>query len=286
MKPLVLAVVLVAAVLHAGWNALAKKGGDPLFRMALIAGGSTLWGLPVALYLGPPDRAARGGCCWARWSCTRPIMRSWCSATAMATFPPSIPSPEAPHRLLVAIGAALVAQEYLDPWGIAAIVIVSMAIGSLASTKNRRAVGYALASAVTIAIYSVMDGLGGRAAGATLIPYVAWLFVLQGLPIVIFTAIVRRSSLREHLAEHWRGGLGGGAAAIVAYGLVIWAMSQTHMSYVAALREISVVIAAIIGTHLLGERAPGRGRARRIVAAMAVAAGVVLLQVTSVIGTP
>jgi drug/metabolite transporter (DMT)-like permease len=279
MEPLVMALVIAAALLHAGWNALAKKGGDPLVRMALIAGGSALCGVPLIVAISPPARTS-----WPMLLGSAVVHQAYYACLVLGyrhgDLSTVYPIARGGAPLLVAIGAAVVAGEVLDPIGIVAVVIVSLAVASLAvgggDKRQRRAVGYALASAVTIAVYSVIDGLGGRAAGDGVISYVSWLFVLQGLPIVVFTAIRRRASMRQLLAKHWRGGLGGGAAAFVAYGLVIWAMSLTPMSYVAALREISVVIAALIGTRLLGEPF---GR-RRVIAAAAVAFGIVLLQVT------
>jgi drug/metabolite transporter (DMT)-like permease len=274
MQPLVIAVVLVAAVLHAIWNAIAKTGDDPLASMALIAGGSALAALPAMLWLPAPAQAA-----WPMllgstlvhqlyYAC---LVQGYRHGDLSTVYP--IARGGAP--ILVVIAAALSVDEMLPPLGMVGVAIVSLAVASLAlGGAKPKAIAYALACAVAIAAYSVIDGVGGRAAGSTLMGYVSWLFVLQGVPIVVFATIRRRTVLRQVVRAHWRGGLVGGAAAFVAYGLVIWAMSVAPMSYVAALRESSVIFAALLGTRVLGEPF---GR-RRVIAAAAVACGVVLLQ--------
>ena len=102
------------------------------------------------------------------------------------------------------------------------------------------------------------------------------MFLLNGLPLAAMALWRRGAGIVAAVGHSWKPGLAAGALAFTAYGLVIWAMSLTPMTYVSALRETSVVIAALIGTRLLGEPfGPGR-----LAAAAAVAAGVVLLQVS------
>jgi drug/metabolite transporter (DMT)-like permease len=78
------------------------------------------------------------------------------------------------------------------------------------------------------------------------------------------------------MARAWKPAVGGGCMSIVAYGMVIWAMSIAPLAYVSALRETSVLLAAAIGTLLMGEPF---GR-RRILAAGLVVAGVAILQLS------
>jgi drug/metabolite transporter (DMT)-like permease len=185
--------------------------------------------------------------------------------------------------LWVAGFSYLFAGETLSPLGLAAVLLISLAIFSLARLggggagggHERRAVGYALATGFFIGSYTIADGLGARAAVQPL-DYIVWLFLLNGLPLIALALWRRRGALAPALRRTWKSGLTAGVLAFTAYGLVIWAMSMTPMTYVSALRETSVVIAALIGTRLLGEPL-GRGR---IAAAAAVAAGVVVLQIS------
>lgn len=100
--------------------------------------------------------------------------------------------------------------------------------------------------------------------------YIAWLFFLDGLPIAAYAVYKRRGETTVFLRRQWRHCLLGGGAAMFAYGLVIYAMSLGAMAMVAALRETSVVMAALIGWLVLGETSGNK----RILAAILVAVGV------------
>jgi drug/metabolite transporter (DMT)-like permease len=279
VNALVLGLVLAAALLHASWNAIAKKGGDPLIRVALMAGVSGLCGLPLVLLLEPPAPAS-----WPMLVASALIHQAYFAFLVLSYRAGDLslvyPIARGAAPPMVALGAWLVAGERLSFAGVAAVMLISAAIASLAVRRaagdgGGRAVPYALCTAVCIALYTVVDGLGGRAAGHVL-SYVGYLFVLEGIPLVLFTVVRRRGRLREALRSHGQSGAVAGVLAITAYGLVIWAMTVAPLSYVSALREISVVIAALIGTRMLAEPFG----ARRVAAAIAVVVGIVALQLS------
>ncbi len=281
----VLSLVLAAAAMHAGWNASVKTAADPLMRLVLINGGFLLCGAPL-LFTGIPARES-----WSMLALSIALhqlyyallVNGYRAGDLSTVYPISRGSAPA----WVALGAWLWAGERVGRLGLAAIALIVLGVASLATDKlplaaegggggKRNApVLIALATGVTIAGYSVADGLGGRAS-KNVLAYVGWLLFLEAIPIVGFAAILRRERLRRALRSSWRAGLAGGAMAFAGYGLVIWAMVSTPMGYVSALREVSVVLAAIIGTRLLGEPL---GR-RRVATAAVVAAGVVLLQLS------
>jgi drug/metabolite transporter (DMT)-like permease len=180
--------------------------------------------------------------------------------------------------LLVAAFATLVLHERLGPAQALGVLVISAGLASLAferglpSAAERPAVGYALATGVLIAAYTVADGLGVRSAGQAL-GYIVWLFLLDGLVIPPLAVVMRRRELGKTLASSWLPGVVAGVLALCAYGLVIWAQSRGALAVVAALRESSAILAALLGTVLFGEPF---GR-RRVLAASAVALGVVLL---------
>jgi len=126
-----------------------------------------------------------------------------------------------------------------------------------------------------IAAYTVVDGLGVRASGAA-IGYIAWLNVLEALPISIWLLLRRPAAFTALSARSWRFGIFGGLLAMSAYGLVIFALSLGGMAHVSALRETSVLFAALIGTLVLRESSARPGR--RVAAAAMVSAGIVMLQ--------
>ena len=118
-----------------------------------------------------------------------------------------------------------------------------------------------------------MDETGERLSGAPA-SYVAWLFWLQGLLFVALVALLRRRAALDYAARHWPRGLAGGVCLISAYGIVLWAMTQAPVAAVAALRETSVIFAALLGSLFLKE---SFGR-QRLIAACAVALGVAALR--------
>ena len=179
--------------------------------------------------------------------------------------------------LLVAAGAFVFVDEALTATEVIAVLLISAGIISLAFTRGRtqaeaRALVFALLTGLTIAAYTVIDGMGGRASGEV-VRYIACLFALEAVPFSILLLVLRRGRIAASILSVWRSGVLGGLLAVLAYGIVIWAMSKTYLTFVSALRETSVVIAALIGTRLLGEPF---GR-RRVAGAWAVVLGVVWL---------
>jgi drug/metabolite transporter (DMT)-like permease len=180
--------------------------------------------------------------------------------------------------LLVAGFAALVVGERLGPLRLAGVLVVCLGLVLLVGVTgpqlaaNRQAIGFALATGVSIAAYTIADGLGVRRSGAAL-GYIAWLFLVEGLPLPLYAASWGRRRLRAALRANLARGLVSGVLSLAAYGLVIWAQTRGALAVVAALRETSVVIAALIGSVVFGERFGYR----RTVAAAVVTAGIVLL---------
>jgi drug/metabolite transporter (DMT)-like permease len=155
--------------------------------------------------------------------------------------------------------------------GVCAGLLTRVEVGR-GSARPGAAVGPALATGVLIAAYTVADGLGVRRSG-TVAGYVAWLFLLHGLPIPLVALAVRGRALTARLRGHLGVGVAAGALSVAAYGLVLWAQRRGALAVVAALRETSVLVAALIGSLVFGERF---GR-RRVLAAALLAAGIVAL---------
>jgi drug/metabolite transporter (DMT)-like permease len=133
---------------------------------------------------------------------------------------------------------------------------------------------WALANAGIIASYTLVDAAGVRAAGKPEI-YVVWLFTLDAVPFSLLIMYVKRKELVPYARRFWLRGLAGGALSAAAYGIVLWAMTRAPVAAVAALRETSVIFAALMGAWLLKE-----GHiARRLIGAATVAAGVIALRI-------
>ncbi|MCB1694305.1 MAG: EamA family transporter, partial [Pseudomonadales bacterium] len=179
---------------------------------------------------------------------------------------------------LVSITGFAVAGEVLSgvsALGICVITagIVSLSLNSGKSRDVQRGVGYALATGLAIAGYSVVDGIGGRVAGTPL-SYIGWLFLLHGIPLTAITCWRRGLPVVFGNRRVALTGIGGAALSMLAYGIVIDAMSRAPLGPVSALRETSVVFGALISAFALKE---GLGRIAAI-AALLVSGGVILLR--------
>ena len=271
--PIVFA-VLCGALLHAGWNALIKSGRDTAVDTALVHVLGALVALPLVLGLGPPPAAA-----WPFIAASLVIHVGYYTALAGAyrhgelglTYP--IMRGFAP--LLVALGSGVLIGEAPSPvaWsgiiGIAAgVALVGLAHPGQA-LHHRKALAFAFANAVIIAMYTVVDGHGARAsvsasAGASggnnlgALRYVMLLSVLDGVIYPLSVWLRRSASQRAAIAAYarrrWPVAALGGAASIGSYAIALWAMTRAPIASVAALRETSVLFAALLGTVLLKER--------------------------------
>lgn len=183
----------------------------------------------------------------------------------------SYPVARGSSPMLVAAGAAIVAGERLDAFTLVGISLVCGGIFGLAREgregKFTRGIVPAALTGATIAAYTVADGLGSRASGNPW-SYAAWLFIANGLamlPVWVWRPVRFDSGSMRSAA--------GGIVSLAAYAIVIWAASISPMGQVSALRESSVVVAAVLGWLFLGEQLGSR----RLVACLIVAAGAACL---------
>jgi len=276
------ALVLVAALLHAAWNAMVKVGHDRLVVLAV----ANATGVAISLALSP--------------FVSLPLPASWpfllgsvglhtgyyfflIRAYRVGDLSHVYPMARGLSPMLVALLAAVFAHEIPSPWAVVGVVLACAGIISLAFESgppwrgDARPVIYALGTAVFIAAYTLMDGMGVRRAGDPL-SYIVWLMLLDGIPIISFTIYVRRYHLVASFGGTWRAGCTTGVMQFAAYALIIWAMSLGAMASVSALRETSVIFAAIIGAVVLKERVGGL----RIAAAILVVLGIVLMRIADV----
>ena len=279
LDPGVLVLVLLAAFGHASWNALAKAGDDKLVFMAYQIC------LPVvpafmAVLLLPPMAAGAWPYLIVSVVVHNVYFALLIGAYRHGDLSQVYPISRGSAPALVALGAWALAGEALNAGELLGVFIVSSGIISLAWRRGRRhdgetkAVVFALLNGLAIATYTVADGLGVRESGAAF-TYIAWLFALDGFPLAAAAWWQRRGRLKVAFAAQLKPGIAGAVIASLSYAIVIWALSQGPMAHVVALRETSVLLAAAIGTLVLGERF---GR-YRIVAAAVIATGAIVMQI-------
>jgi drug/metabolite transporter (DMT)-like permease len=270
------AIVVAAGMLHACWNALIAHAGDRLMAFAVLgvvtaAGG----GLALAL-TGLPYRTA------VPYAITSGLIHigydlALINSYRIGAFNQAYPIARGTSPLVVAVVAYFVADEHLGPVPLTGIAILATGLMSLAlsagrlSRRDLPAVGAAALTGLVIAGYTVVDGLGVRQAHDPY-AYAALLFLLQGVPMPVIALARRPLGRWRDPALIGRAGAAG-VLSMAAYGIVLWAQTKAPLAEVAAIRETSVIFAALIGMVLLRERFG----ARRVAAAVLIAAGIVLI---------
>jgi drug/metabolite transporter (DMT)-like permease len=279
LDPTIVGLVLLAALMHASWNAVVKSDKDRLLSMGLVMAAGALWGVAVALFRPLPDFAA-----WPYMIASVIIHNFYyfflLRAYAHGDLGHVYPIARGLGPLLVALVSGSVLHEALLLHEVIGVLLISAGImglsfggGLKAVIRDRWGTTFAVLTGCTIAGYTVVDGLGARAAGDAL-SYIAWLSITEG-PWILLIGFWRRGPnvAWQHVRQYgWRSFIGGVVAAM-GYGIAIWALSLGHMAHVAALRETSVLFAALMGVFLLKERFGSR----RVVAAVLIVCGLVLM---------
>jgi drug/metabolite transporter (DMT)-like permease len=160
--------------------------------------------------------------------------------------------------ILVTLAAVVFAGEILEP--MAAAGVICLAIGVMALTldkasgigKNPKAIVFALATGACIASYTIVDGLGARQAGSVL-GFAVWLTIGDGLLTFLLALIWKGGAIWRIARANLGTGFIGGAMQVGAYWIIVWALAVAPMGMVSALRETSVLFAALISTFLLKE---------------------------------
>jgi drug/metabolite transporter (DMT)-like permease len=279
METTVFLAVLAAAAFHAGWNAILKLRLEPMHAMSLIAAASGLVAVPALPLVEIPHPSS-----WIYLFASLVIHFVYYIALAEAYRTGDLgqvyPVARGTAPLLTAAGATVLLDERLGVLGwigisvlAGGIMLLSFRGGRDVRTIDRRAIGFALLTAVSIALYTLADGIGARLAG-TASSYIVWMFVLDGLMMLAFGMLRFPRAMIEGARGSWGIVLGGGSLSCAAYAIAIWAMTKAPIALVAALRETSVLFAAMIGIAWLREPLI----ATRLVAAVLVVAGVMLVR--------
>lgn len=278
MSTTVFVAVLGAALLHAGWNALVKSGTDTGATMGAIAMGHTPLALVALCFVPLPDAASlpyMAGGIGLHVGYQIFLMRAYESGDLTQVYP--IARGSAP--LLVALFSVLVLGVHLERAEVLAVAIIGIGLFSLAAVRrsdgarNANAAALALTTGLFIASYSLVDGLGARAAGSAL-AYFSWVSLINTGTMALYLAYFRPGTLGR-IARHGHFAfLIGGAASFVAYAVVTWAFTQAPIALVTALRETSIVFALLIGVVFLKERLD----LAKVLATAATVTGAVLLR--------
>jgi drug/metabolite transporter (DMT)-like permease len=254
----VLALVLFAAFAHAAWNAWLKRSSPDFVGLAAISIGWLVFGVAGILYVGLPAPSH-----WPYLLLTTAVHTTYAALLVTAyrhgelslTYP--IARGSAP--VIVALAAPYLLHEYIADADFAAVALIVSGIlviglaGGGADFRNRHAIFLSLATGVAIAVYTMIDAAGARS-GPTPHTYTVWLFVLAAIAQLVVSRIVHGKATLALLKPRLRRGVAVGFLSAVAYAIVLWAMTVAPAALVAAVRETSILFAALIGWGLLGEK--------------------------------
>jgi drug/metabolite transporter (DMT)-like permease len=249
--------VMAAAAMHAGWNALLKSGGDPFDAMARI---SLVAGIIAAI---------------AVWFVKWPVPAAWpwiavswglhaiyryflISAYRAGDLSQVYPIARGTAPLLTAIGTSFLLAETLPTLGYAGIGALAFGVflmsmkGSRLGGFDMRAVGFALATAITICSYTMVDGYGARINGSAT-SFILWEMLGNSVIMGVTALIVRGPSIYDHRRKWLLPAIGAATMSMTSYIIATWAMTKAPIALVAALRETGVLFAALIGSVFLTE---------------------------------
>jgi drug/metabolite transporter (DMT)-like permease len=281
MDSFVFAAVLFAALCHAGWNAAVKRGLDPLTTTVLMSIGAAAVGLAALPLTGLPATAAWP---WVIASVAihigyfAALIESYAAGDLSLVYP--LARGAAP--VMTALATAAVVGEHLNlaGWVGIAVLAAGVLLLSLRGSRDlekldRRAIGFALLTAVTICAYTLVDGIGARRAGSAH-AYTAAVFFGIGIAMAGYAVARRGGAVLASMAPHWVMGLAGGAMQVTSYGIAIWAMTVAPIALVGALRETSVLFGTVLAVVLLKEPL----LPPRVVAALMIVAGLALIRLS------
>lgn len=277
MEPHVFFAVLLAAAFHAGWNAIVKIDLDRFLSITLISLAAGVVALVALPFVAVPQAAA-----WP-WLLVSAVLHTGYKLFLIQAYRAGdlgqvYPIARGSAPLLVSLVMMFGFGETLTPPALAGVALLVAGVwlmsirgGRDLAKLERKAIGFALGTSVFIASYTLTDGLGARINGEAR-GYAMWLFVLDGLLMLVILLATRGPAGLSALRPYWRSGLAGGTMSLGAYGIVIWATTVAPIALVAALRESSVLFATAISVLILREPLT-RWRA---FSAVAIVAGIVM----------
>ena len=257
----VFALILVAAALHATWNALVKSATDKVAATIMVATTAGVLAGLILPFLPPPARES-----WPFISisavCETLYYVLLANTYRHGDMSRVYPLMRGSAPLLVAAAGVVLIGEPLSIFGWIGIAVVSFGVIGLAASpgkgSDKTGILFALGNAVVIAAYTLIDGLGVRRSMSPL-AYTMWIFLLPAIPLAIWAASKKRGAFGRSILARLPTAVVGGIATMVSYGLALWAMTFVPVALVAALRETSILFAVAISALILKEKV-GLGR--------------------------
>jgi drug/metabolite transporter (DMT)-like permease len=267
--------VMLAALMHAGWNAIVKSAPDKLLTTVTVTTiAAALSAALLPLLKGPTLSSLP----YAGVSAILQILYFLLVARIyeIADMSQAYPLMRGAAPLIVAVASAWQVGEVLSPSAWVGVVVICVGIASITlgtTFKDPRGTRLALLNALVIAGYTLVDGIGVRRSAAPA-AYTLWVFLLTGTALALWSIATRRARFFQYLGRYWQLGVAGGIGATASYGLALWAMTLAPIAVVAALRESSILFGTLIAGIVLRESVGPR----RMIAACIIAGGAAILR--------
>jgi len=268
-------IVLFAAFAHAGWSSLVKSNKEPLFIMGMTSVVEIIIFIPLVFFVPFPPLEI-----WF-FIIASVIIHGLYRYTVVTSYQFGdlsfvYPIARGTSSLLIVFLSLILLNDKISIPGLIGIIAVCAGIFLIAYDKinqfNTKAFILACITALLIAIYTLIDGIGVRGV-ENKFSYIFWLLLLNGIPVLSFILLNKRKVFANITKKEIGKGLSAGILAILSYGIVVWAMKHIEIAYVSSIRETSIVIATLIGFLLLGEK----HAKKRIIPTIIVLCGITIL---------
>ncbi|MFD0707436.1 EamA family transporter [Photorhabdus akhurstii] len=258
MDSLSFGLVMVAAIMHAGWNLFVKKDEDKFLSLTVMAATSGVLCALLLLFMPGIDVSA-----WKILIISAPLHAGYRVCLSLGykygDMSQVYPIARGATPLLVTLISVILLDVQLESTQIVGIIAIALGImwltfhGGFPNRNEGRAIGFALGTATFIAVFTLLDSKGARLSGNPF-SYVLWLFVLEGILMFVLAMSINRHRLLDYISRNGRTCMVNGVVMSVAHGLVILALSRSLAALVSALRETSVIFGIIFSAWILKEK--------------------------------
>ena len=250
--------VILAAFLHAVWNAMVKKGDNKYVSLTAIVLGHVPISIIVIFFT--PVISVQS----IPYILISAVFLSgyeWCllSAYRLEDYTKVYPIARGTAPIFIIIISLFLFSLNISKFELIGVLVISFGIiilglQNIKTFKNYSAIVYAIGTGLFISCYSITDGFGGRLSASPL-NYTAWLMILNAVIFPILLIIMNKQEVfKKVFSEEKKTFFIGGTLSYTVYGTIIWAFTQAPVPLVAALRETSIIFALLIGAIFLNEK--------------------------------